>query len=191
MEKTPRSEVDASLRDLTGGSNRLPWTIIILFGTSANGQRAVIIGPGCVCSKDADGCFGRVVRKHVIAAFHVKQRLGFGGGGGRPRRTARAIMAKSSVARNRSAIENGNGSVNERPRQLTSSQRARASAQLLGLKISRGGAVLGRVATNFFPSRMNIRASDFAAWRADWLCVACWIVKRATESVVGRCVVIG
>ena len=39
LEETPRSEVDASLRDLNSGSNRLPWTNIILYGTSVNGQR--------------------------------------------------------------------------------------------------------------------------------------------------------
>lgn len=181
-KKAPRSEVDASLRDLNIGSNKLPWTNIIFYGTSANGQRAVIIiGPGFVCLRVADGCFGRVVRKHVIATVHVKQRLGVGVGGGRARRIARAVMAKSSGVSNRSVI--ARGCVNEPPRQLTSSRRARASAQHRRAKIFRRGGANGRAATNISRTSMNNRASVFAAWRADWLCVACWIVKRVTACV--------
>ena len=46
---------------------------------SARGQRAVIIGPGVVCSKDANGCSGRGVHKHVIAVRRVNKRPGVGG----------------------------------------------------------------------------------------------------------------
>jgi len=34
-----------------------------------------------------------------------------------------------------------------------------------------------------------MRASAFAAWRADWLCVASWIAKRVIGRGVGACVV--
>src|SRR6266404_525889 len=81
--RTPRSEVSASLRDLNSGSNELPWTRVILSVTSASGQRAVVIGPGVVCSKDANGCSGRGVRKHVIAAKVVRKRLDASGVGKR------------------------------------------------------------------------------------------------------------
>jgi hypothetical protein len=63
---------------LTGGSKELPWTRVILFGTSANGQRVVIIDPGVVYSRDVNGCSGRGVRKHAIAAKVVSKRLGAG-----------------------------------------------------------------------------------------------------------------
>jgi hypothetical protein len=36
---------------------------------------------------------------------------------------------------------------------------------------------------------MNIRANVFAAWNADWLCVAFWIAKRAIRRGVAACVV--
>jgi hypothetical protein len=36
---------------------------------------------------------------------------------------------------------------------------------------------------------MNIRASVFAAWNADWLCVALSIAKRAIRRGVGARVV--
>ena len=83
MQKAPRSEVSASLRDLNSGSSTLPWTSIIFYGTSARGQRAVSIGPGVVCSRDANGCSGRGVRKHAIAAKVVSKRLVAGGVGKR------------------------------------------------------------------------------------------------------------
>ena len=48
MRKTPRSEVNASLRDLYIGSKRLPWTRVIFLSTSSSGQRAVGISAGGV-----------------------------------------------------------------------------------------------------------------------------------------------
>ena len=108
MEETPRSEVDASLRDLNSGSNRLPWTRVIFFGTSASGQRAVIIGPGVVCSRAANGCSGRGIRERTIAVKRVSKRLGVGGVGrrasgiGRPRtaeqRRREQVAAVSAAA---------------------------------------------------------------------------------------------
>ena len=54
-----------------------------MFGTSANGQRVVIIDPGVVCSRDVNGCSGRGVRKRATAAQVVSKRLGAGGAGRR------------------------------------------------------------------------------------------------------------
>ena len=71
----------------------------------------------------------------------------------------------------------GSGGASGKRRQLTRKRRARASAQRQRAKIFRRGRAIGRVATNFSRFRMNIRASVFAAWRAAWLCVACWIAK--------------
>ncbi len=51
-----------------------------MFVTSASGQRAVVIGPGVVCSRDANGCSGRGVRKRAIAVKVVSKRLDAGGG---------------------------------------------------------------------------------------------------------------
>jgi hypothetical protein len=34
---------------------------------------------------------------------------------------------------------------------------------------------------------MSIRASAFVAWRADWLCVECWIARHAIGRGVGGC----
>jgi hypothetical protein len=88
------------------------------------------------------------------------------------------------IARNKvGAI--GSGGASGKRRQLTRSRRARASAYSLQAKIFRASRAIGRVATNFSRCRMNIRASVFAAWNADWLCVACWIGKRVIRRGVG------
>jgi hypothetical protein len=183
VQKTPRSEVSASLRDLNSGSNRLPWTEVILFVRSASGQGAVIIGPGVVCSRDANGCSGRGVRKHDIAAKVVSKLLGAGGVGSRASAIEPAILGASDGATRRGGI--GSGCANAKPRQLTWICRARASAQQLAGKIFRHGGANDRVATNISRSSMNLRAGVFAVWRAAWLCAACWIARRATENGVG------
>ena len=56
-------------------------------------------------------------------------------------------------------------------------------------KIFRRGGANGRAAMNISRSSMNIRASDFAVWRAAWRCVACWIVRRVIGRGTGACVV--
>ncbi len=185
--KASRSEVGASLRDLNSGSNRLPWTRIILSVTSASGQRAVIIGPGVVCSRDANGCSGRGVRKHGIAVRPVSKRLGAGGVGGRVSAIEPAILDASGGATRRGGI--GGGCVNGKPRQLPWICRARASAQRQRAKNFQHGGANDLVATNLSRSSMNIRVGVFAVWRAAWRCVACWTEKRATGRVVGVCVV--
>jgi hypothetical protein len=172
---------------LNSGSNRLPWTEVILFVTSASGQRAVIIGPGVVCSRDANGCSGRGVRKHAIAAKVVSKRLGAGGVGKRASVIEPAIVDASEGATRRGGI--GSGCANAKPRQLTWICRTRASAQHHRAKILRHGDANGRDATNISRSSMNIRASVFAAWRAAWLCVACWTERHVIGYVVGACVV--
>ncbi len=183
MQRAPRSEVSASLRDLNSGSNRLPWTEVILFVTSASGQRAVIIGPGVVCSRDANGCSGRGVRKHAIAAKVVSKRLGAGGVGKRAGVIEPAFLDVSDGATRRGGI--GSGCVNAKRRQLPWNCRTRASAQHQRAKILRRGGVNGRDATNISRFSMNIRVGVFAAWRAAWLCVACWTGSRVTAHGVG------
>jgi hypothetical protein len=96
-------------------------------------------------------------------------------------------MARSGGANSHGAI--GSGSVNGKRRQLTRSRRARASAYRPQAKIFRVGRAISRVATNYSPFPMNIRASVFAAWNADWLCVASWIGNHAIKRGVGACVV--
>lgn len=187
MQKAPRSEVSASLRDLNSGSSKLPWTNIILYGTLGRGQRVVIIGPGVVFSKDATGRSGRGVRKHVIAAKVVSKRLDAGGVGKRASGIARPTKVWSGDAIRRSGI--GSGGASGKRRQLTRSRCARASAQPQRTKILRHGGANGRVVTNISMSSMNIRASVFAAWRAAWLCVACWTARHVTGRVVGACAV--
>jgi hypothetical protein len=187
VQKAPRSEVSASLRDLNSGSNRLPWTRVILSVTSASGQRAVIIGPCVACSRDANGCSGHGIHDRTIAVKRVAKRLATGSGGGRASGIARPRKASSSDVNNRSAIESG--CVSGKRRQLTRNRRARASALPRSLKIFRGNRAIGRVAMSFSPFPMNIRANDFAAWRAAWRYVASWIGKRVTGRGVGACVV--
>ena len=127
MGETPRSEVSASLRDLTGGSNRLPWTEVILLVPSASGKRAVLIGPGVVCSRDANGCSGRVVRKHAIAAKVVSKRPVVGGVG---RRTGVIGPALKGVSDGGTKVVGiGSGCTSAGPSQLTLKRCARASAQ--------------------------------------------------------------
>jgi hypothetical protein len=180
VEKTPRSEVSASLRDLNSGSKWLPWTEVIVFVTSANVQRAVGSGPDVVCSRAVNGCSGRGVRKRAIAARPVSKRLGVGGVGSRASAIAAPIRGVSGGANNPSAINNA--SANRPRRQLTRRRRARASAQHQRAKILRRGGANVRAATNISRSSMNIRVSVFAVWRAAWRYVACWIAKR----VIGR-----
>jgi hypothetical protein len=187
LVETPRSEVNASLRDLTSGSNRLPWTRVIFFGTSANGQRAVIIGPGSVCSRAVNGCSGRGIHERTIAAKHVATRLAAGGAGGRASGIVRPRKANNNDVNSRSAIDSGCAS--GKRRQLTRMRRARASASRRRRKILRDGRALGPVATSFSYFPMNNRASVFAVWRADWLCVGCWIATRDTRLAVGACAV--
>jgi hypothetical protein len=172
---------------LNSGSNRLPWTEVILLVTSASGQRAVIIGPGVVCSRDANGRSGRGVRKHVIAAKVVSKQLDAGGVGKRAGGIARPTKVWSGDATRRSGI--GSGGASGKLRQLTRSCCARASAQHQRTKIVQRDGVNGRVVTNISMSGMNIRAGVFAAWCVAWLCVACWIARHVTGRVVGVCVV--
>jgi hypothetical protein len=112
---------------LNSGSNRLPWTEVILFVTLASGQRAAIIGPGVVCSKDANACFGRGVRKRAIAAKVVSKPLGAGGVGKRAGVIEPAILDASDGAIRRGGI--GSGRMYTKRRQLPWDWRTRASAQ--------------------------------------------------------------
>jgi len=146
---------------LNSGSSKLPWTSIIFYGTLASGQRAVIIGPGVVCSRDASGCSGRGVRKRVIAAKVVSKRLGVGGVVRRASGIARPTKVRSGGGIKVGGIDSGG--VSDKSRQLTRQRRARASAQRQRTKICRRGGADGRVATNISMSGMNNRVSVFAA----------------------------
>lgn len=183
MQKTPRSEVSASLRDLNSGSKRLPWTEVIVLVTSARGQRVVIIGRGVVCSRAANGRFGRGVRKRVIAVNPVNRRRVAGGVVKRASGIERPSMARNAGGNRASGIARGGG--NGKSRQLTRMRRARASAQRLRAPILRHGHAIGRVAMSISRFSMSIRAGDFAAWRAAWRCVVCWIARRGIERGVG------
>ena len=188
LEETPRSEVNASLRDLNSGSNRLPWTRIIFYGTSTNGQRAVIIGPGVVCSRAVNGCSGPGIHDRTIAVKRVATRRAIGDAGGRANSIARPRTASNNAVNSRNAIESGRVRGSKR-RQLTRIRRARASALHRSKRISRDGRAIGLVATSFSRLRMNIRASAFAVWSAAWLCAAWWTANSAIRRVVGACVV--
>jgi hypothetical protein len=170
---------------LNSGSSKLPWTSIIFYGTSASGQSVVIIGPGVVCSRDANGRSGRGVRKHDIAAKVVSKRLGAGGVGRRVSVIEPAILDASGGVTRRAGI--GSGCANVQRRQLSWNCRTRASAQHQRAKIGQRGDANGRDAMNISRSSMNIRANVFAAWRAAWLCVACWTARHVTGRVVGAC----
>ena len=161
----------------------LPWTRVIFFGTPGSGQRVAITGRDGVCSRDANACFGRGVRKHAIAAKVVSKRLGAGGVGKRASVIEPAILDASDGAIRRGGI--GSGRVNAKRRQLTWDCRTRASAQHQRAKILGRGGANGRVATNISMSSMNNRTSVFAAERAAWLCVACWTASRAIAHGVG------
>jgi hypothetical protein len=146
---------------LNSGSRKLPWTSIIFYGTSASGQRVVIIGRGVVFSKDANGRSGHGVRKHVIAAKVVSKQLDAGGVGKRASGIARPTKVGSGDATRRSGI--GNGGASGKWRQLTRSRCARASAQHQRTKMVQCGGVSGRVVTNISMFSMNIPAGVFAA----------------------------
>ena len=186
-QKAPRSEVDASLRDLHSGSKRLPWTRIIFFVTSDVGQREVGIGRGVVYSRGVNGCSGRGIRVRIIAVKRAGVRPGVGVLGKRASGIGRPRKANSGVGSSRSGV--GSVCVSGKRRQLTCPGRARASALGAAAKIFRCGPATGPVATRFSAWRMTIRPSGFAVWRAAWLCVACWIGSRDIERVVvGRVV---
>jgi hypothetical protein len=162
----------------------LPWTEVIFCGTSASGQRAVSIGPGNVCSKDANGCSGRGIGDPVFAVKPVGRRRDAGSVGGPANGIGPPRMAGNTGRRRIGVI--GNGGVNAaKRRQLTRNHRARASAYPRQAKIFRLGGAIDRVATPFFPFPMNSPASAFVAWHAAWLCVASWIGKHAIWRGVG------
>jgi hypothetical protein len=119
-----------------------------LFVTSASGQRAVVIGPGVVCSRDANGYSGRGVPKHVIAVLRVNRRPGVGGAVERAGAIEPAIEGASVDGIKVGGI--GSGVVNGKRRQLTRQRCARASAQQQGTGIFRGGDASGLVATSIF-----------------------------------------
>jgi hypothetical protein len=174
---------------LNSGSKQLPWTRVILFGTSANGQGAVvIIGPGVVCSRVVTGYFGHDIHGRTIAVKRVSRRLGTGVGGGRAGSIARPRTASNADANNRSDIDSVCAS-GKQQQQLTRRRRARASALRRRRQIFRDGRALGLVATSFSRFRTNNRTNAFAVWRAAWLCVAWWIVKSVTRQGDGACVV--
>jgi len=154
---------------------------------SARGQRVVIIGRGVVCSKDANGSSGHGVRKRVIAVTYVKKRRGAGVVARRASGIERPSMARNVGGNRASGI--ASGCVHDQQRQLTRIYRARASAQRLGAKILRHDRVIGRVATSISRFPMTIRADVFAAWRAAWRYVACWIAKRGIGRDGSACVV--
>jgi hypothetical protein len=156
--------------------HHLPWTRVIFFGTSVSGQRAVIIGPGSVCSKDANGCSGRGIGDPIFAVKHVNRRLDAGSVGRPTRSIVRPRRAGNAGGNKVNGIDSGN--VNGKRRQLTRRCRARVSAYNPAAIIPRIGRAIGRVATNFSRCRMNIRVSVFAASRAVWLCVVCSIASR-------------
>lgn len=112
---------------MNSGSSKLPWTSIIFYGTSASGQRGVVIGRGVVSSKDANGCSGRGVRKRVIVARAVSKPLGAGGVGRRASVIGPARPDVNNGVARRSGIDSG--CVNAKRCQLTQKRRARASAQ--------------------------------------------------------------
>ena len=164
---------------------RRPWTEITSFGTSANGQRAVIIiGRGVVCSRGVNGRSGHGIHDHTIAVKTVATRLATGGAGGRASSIGRPRTASNTDANSRSDIESVCASGKQR--QLTRSRRARASAMRRSRKIFWDGRAFGLVATSFSPFPMNIRTNVFAVWRAAWRYVVYWIAKQATRRGVWR-----
>jgi hypothetical protein len=172
---------------LHSGSNKLPWTNLIFFGTSASVQRAAIIGRDAACSRAVNGRSGRGIGDPIFAVRHVKRRLDAGNVGRPTRSIVRPRTAGNGGGNKVNAIASGNET--GKLRQLTRRRRARVSAHNRAAKIPPIGRAIGRAATSFLPFPMNIRASVFAAWCADWRCVACWTAKRATRhGVVGRVV---
>lgn len=139
-----------------------------------------------VCSKDVNGCSYRAIGAPVFAVKHVNRRCDAGSVGGPIRSIVRRRRA-AAIARNKAGVS-GSGDASGKRRQLTSRRRARVSAYSRAARIPRIGPAIGRVATPFSRRPMNIRASVFAAWCADWLCVVCWIAKRVIERGVVGCV---
>lgn len=78
----------------------LPWTNLIFFGTSANVQRAVVIGRDDVCSRAVNGCTGRGIGARVIAVKRV----------GRGRPVGVVVRPATSIERARRV---GNAGVNK------------------------------------------------------------------------------
>jgi hypothetical protein len=170
-------------RRRNSGSKRLPWTSDLVIVTSASGPRAVLLGPGVVCSRDANGCSGLGVRKHAIAATVVSKRPGAGGVGRRASAIEPAIKGVSGGGTRRGGIASGGAS--GPARQLTPQRCARASAQHHRTKMVQRDGVNGRVAMNISMSSRNLPASVFAASPAAWLCVACWTERHVIGRVVG------
>lgn len=122
-EQTPRSEVNASLRDLIVGSKRLPWTLVILSQRSVNvqrdsdwtGPRSARLVSGIVFSKAVNARSGRCIPRRAIAVALANSRLGVGANGGRDSFIAVASMVKRCVASRRGGVACAGATVTPAP----------------------------------------------------------------------------
>jgi hypothetical protein len=195
--KSPRSQVDARLRDLTIGDSTPHGPCHFILRQRFGQGRGVVIEFVVACSRAVSRCSCRRVRNRVIAVRRVRVRRSSGVVGG-------PVVAIGRVSRvgsvgGRSSVGIGSGVGNERrprsrltrrrprttPRRRSLPPRARASAQRNSPKISRFVRVIGRDVTFSSWSRSRDRTVGFVVWRAAWRYVACWIARRVTGSVAG------
>ena len=179
VQKAPQSEVKLPSRIETAGGTRLPWTIVISSVTSASGQRAVLIGPALLL-EDANGCSGRGVPNGAIAASIVSKQLGV-----MTRRASQLYRASDCGVTTAPSGAAVSAAVAPTERVTDVAVPPEGQRQPWGAKILRRGGANGRAAMNISGSSMNRRAGVFAVWRVAWLCVACWIARRAIETGVG------
>jgi len=147
--------------------------------TSVNVQGTVGSGPGVVCSKAANGCSGRVVRKRAIAVKPVARRHSAGDVGRRANAIEPANRADNGAGTRANAI--GSASASANPQQQTRKRRPRASAQRQSPPIFRPGHAIGQAATNFSPFPMNSRVGVFAVWPAARRYVAFWTARHVID----------
>ena len=151
-------------------------------------EGCLIIGPGGVCSKDANGCSGRGIGDLIFAVEACQQ--------------AAQRWRRWKASQQYRATEQGKERRRKQSKRYRQRQRERQAAsadadssregqriQRRPAKIFRERRAIGRGVTSFSPFPMNIRTSVFAVWRADWLCVACWIGKHVIRRGGGACVV--
>ena len=195
--QSPRSQVDAWLRDLTIGDRPPHGPCHFILRQRFGQGRGVVIGFVVACSRGASRRLCRRVRNPGIAVMRVRVRRGSGVVGGRAVAIGRASRVVSVGGRSIVGIGSGNGN-ERRPRSRLTGRmprttayrkslppRARASAQRNSAKISWSVRAIGRAAMSSLWSRSRDRTVGFVVWRAGWRYVACWIARRVTDSVVG------
>ena len=160
----------------------LPWARRHFIISHHHGKRrSVLVERVGACSRGASAGSRRRIPSAGTAAVRAVRRRSVGGG----RRRAGVIGPARRGASGGGPRASATGSGGVSGPQLPCRRCARASAQPRRAKILSSACALDPAVTSRSGSIPHAPAGVFVAWRADWLCVACWIGRRAIERGVG------